>query len=224
MRKSLVFFLGVMTGVILTIATYMIVGPYANKKSKLVLFDEPGDVVDVNSLEVLQVLDKGMALAQDSFLTVYLLYDADGKEYYDNQTVAKSEGACFAQIGTFKRYNNGEPKTFPAVSLVDCKRQSASLRKELFSDLEGEVRMFDEPGEVLSNKSFKVTSVLKDGLAKAVGKDHIGYYYGLEVVLFDTTKVFYDDQIVKLPNGKRFRQVGTYKVYSHTYPIVSPMK
>jgi hypothetical protein len=81
---------------------------------------------------------------------------------------------------------------------------------------------FDEPGEVMSDKSYKVTRVLDKGSALARGKSEYGSsYYGLEVLLWDEEANYYDDQIVKAPNGKCFRQIGIYKSGLSTYPIVT---
>ena len=83
---------------------------------------------------------------------------------------------------------------------------------------------FDEPGEVMADKSYRVERVLKDGSAIARGKGDSrddGYHFGLEVLLWDENANFYDNQIVKAPDEKNFRQIGIYKSFRKTYPIVT---
>jgi hypothetical protein len=231
MKKIWVFILGILSGVVLTIVALLVIGSVMNKNNGINFFDEPGEVVNVSELEVFQVLGDGVALANESpfGMTVYLIYDENGNSYYDNQIVSVPNGKCFRQVGTYKyKANNGMLKTVPVVTLIDGEYggENDSFDTDMnksTSQFMREANFFDEPGDVLSNKSFKVSSVLEDGVAIARGKDEIGYYYGLEVVLFDTTKVFYDDQIVKLQGGKVFRQIGTYKYMFHTYPIVSAL-
>lgn len=231
MKKIWVFIWGILSGVVLTIATLLVIGSVINKNNGINFFDEPGEVVNVSELTVFQVLGDGVALANESpfGMTVYLIYDENGNSYYDNQIVSVSNGKCFRQVGTYKyKTNNGMLKTVPVVTIMDGEYdgENDSFNSDInksTSQFMREAKFFDKPGDVLSNKSFKVSRVLEDGVAIARGKDEIGYYYGLEVVLFDTTMVFYDDQIVKLQGGKVFRQIGTYKDMFHTYPIVSSL-
>ena len=74
----------------------------------------------------------------------------------------------------------------------------------------------------MSDKSYKVERVLDDGSAIARGKSEYGSsYYGLNVLIWDENANFYDDQIVKAPDGQCFRQIGIYKSVLETYPIVT---
>ena len=92
--------------------------------------------------------------------------------------------------------------------------------------------LFDEPGESISTKSFKVVQVDGDGNALAMEKS--GYsentYLGM-VVLFlaEEGKSYYDDQIITIPAGMCARQLGTYRYFSNggelkTVPAVAIRK
>lgn len=84
---------------------------------------------------------------------------------------------------------------------------------------------FDEPGEALSGSYFEVFQALSDGFGLAREK---GNYSGPVVLIYDQQmKPFYDDQVVKVPSGKHFVQVGIYKYSSNsggkTVPIITLM-
>ena len=92
--------------------------------------------------------------------------------------------------------------------------------------------MFDEPGESISTKSFKVVQV--DGAGNALAMEKSGYsentYLGM-VVLFlaEEGKSYYDDQIITIPAGMCARQLGTYRYFSNagelkTVPAVAIRK
>lgn len=90
---------------------------------------------------------------------------------------------------------------------------------------------FETPGEVIDESSFKVFQALDDGTALAEGKGD-GYssiYLGLTVLLYNKEGApYYDEQIVDLPQGKCFKQVGIYRYpaksgVEKTVPIVTIM-
>lgn len=236
MRKIWVYLLGVLSGVVLTfLASYLI---NKIKLSDIMFFDEPGEIVTaqtlsgnsqaVKSFEVFQVLDDGVALATgDEWFSrdlIVLLWNENGEPYYDSQSVVASYGKCFRQIGIYKYKSRDKMhRTIPVVTLMD----DEILEKDEAPDIEqytldNGMSFFDKPGEVMSDKSYKVTRVLYNGSALARGKSEYGSsYYGLEVLLWDEEANYYDDQIVKAPNGKCFRQIGIYKSGFSTYPIVT---
>lgn len=90
---------------------------------------------------------------------------------------------------------------------------------------------FETPGEVIKETSFKVFQALDDGAALAEGKGdgHSSVYLGLNVLLYNEEKTpYYDEQIVTLPQGKCFRQIGIYRYHAKsgidkTVPIVMIM-
>ena len=72
--------------------------------------------------------------------------------------------------------------------------------------------LFEQPGEVMTAKSYEVLQVVDGGNALANAESSYDTYFGM-VVLFlaDENTNYYDDQIIKVPQGKCVRQVGTYQ-------------
>lgn len=92
--------------------------------------------------------------------------------------------------------------------------------------------LFDEPGESISTKSFKVVQVDGDGNALAMEKSGVSEntYLGM-VVLFlaEEGKSYFDDQIITIPAGMCARQLGTYRYFTNggalkTVPAVAIRK
>ena len=92
------------------------------------------------------------------------------------------------------------------------------------------VKLFDSPKNEIKAKEFRVIQVLSDGSALAmydnVFHDENAPEYGT-VVLFQATEEssYYDDQNIKRPKGKHFRQIGIYRYETHqgmekTVPVV----
>ena len=129
MKKGLVFFLGMITGCVLTIAALFYVAKVydADDNSGLELFEQPADVIDSNSFRVLQVLPDGNALAysegpnyRESYTgpTVLLLAD-ENSHYYDEQIVKVPKGKRAYQVGIFDYETNGiGHKTVPVVRIM----------------------------------------------------------------------------------------------------------
>ena len=93
------------------------------------------------------------------------------------------------------------------------------------------ISLFDEPGDEMSLRSFKVFQVLSNGTALAesseMSKVQYDFQYGEPVVFFlpEDSASYYDDQIIKCPAGKITRQVGIYRYetkndFVKTVPIV----
>ena len=90
------------------------------------------------------------------------------------------------------------------------------------------VSLFEEPGDVLNFKSFKVFQVLENGAALVYGSSNLNEpYYNIHgtVALVLPGEPYFDDQIIKVPSGKRVRQVGSYRYTTKfkedkTVPIV----
>ena len=129
MKKGLVFFLGMITGCVLTIAALFYVGKVNDSKdaSGLVLYEQPAGVIDSYSFQVMQVLSDGAALAasenpswRESYTgpTVLLLSDGNG-HYYDEQVVKVPKGKRACQVGVFDYESRGlGHKTVPAVKFL----------------------------------------------------------------------------------------------------------
>lgn len=79
---------------------------------------------------------------------------------------------------------------------------------------------FEEPGDVVELSSVKVFQALGDGAALAECKgDGNSIFMGPNVLLYNEDETpYYDEQVVKAPSGKCFRQIGIYR-----YPTKSGM-
>jgi hypothetical protein len=72
--------------------------------------------------------------------------------------------------------------------------------------------LLEQPGEVMTSDSYKVLQVVDGGNALANASTGHGTHYGMVVLfLVDEGVHYYDDQIIKVPQGKFVRQVGTYQ-------------
>lgn len=93
------------------------------------------------------------------------------------------------------------------------------------------VQLFDSPKQEIKATSFKVIQVLPDGSALATYDNIIPEKdtpeYGM-VVMFQVSEEnsYYDDQVISLPKGKCFKQVGTYRYTTQqdivkTVPVIA---
>lgn len=76
------------------------------------------------------------------------------------------------------------------------------------------VTNFDQPGQVVHESSVKVMQVVGDNAALVRGKNDSSddWYFGPVYLLRNYDGKYYtDDEIVKKPSGKVFRQTGVYK-------------
>ena len=139
MKKWLIFLCGTVTGIVLTILLAVVANslseakednggtPESVEKSSLEddikLFDEPGDIIEENSLKVFQVLTDHTALVRNinSYIgTVYLITNKDNKYYYDTQEIDIPKNKVIRQIGIY-RYptQNDIIKTVPIIMIMD---------------------------------------------------------------------------------------------------------
>lgn len=126
MKNWVVFLLGLIIGVILTLVTLSI----TSKDDGLTFFDEPGESLSTGAFEIYQVLEEGAALAQeiDNEFSSYnthtklfvLLINDEGKLYYDDEIVKVPKGKCARQVGIY-RYKtvSKELKTIPIVIITE---------------------------------------------------------------------------------------------------------
>ena len=83
---------------------------------------------------------------------------------------------------------------------------------------------FEKEGDCISENNFQV---LDSGEALANEIDELSISTGLMVLfLCDEGKSYYDDQVIKVPEGKCAKQIGTFKYstkagFDKTVPIVS---
>ena len=129
MKKGLVFFLGMITGCVLTVAALVYVAKVYNvgSDSGLTLYEQPVGTINSYSFEVLQVLPNGNALAtsenpdwRESYTgPVVLLLADESSHYYDEQIVKVSKGKSARQVGTYQYQTNaGMHKTVPVVRIM----------------------------------------------------------------------------------------------------------
>lgn len=135
MKKIWVYLLGVLTGIIVTIIVFAIIGvamhakndPGTRMTNGMSFFDTPGDIVESSSVKVFQALGDGAALAHCKGKEKYdwygdpivLLYNEDENPYYDEQIINAPNGKCFRQIGIYRYSSRMGDKTVPIVMLLD---------------------------------------------------------------------------------------------------------
>ena len=143
MKKALLFFCGMIAGVILTIGVgYLIVQKASGGDEPetpqalygdpgISLFAEQGDVMSLRSFKVFQVLSNGTALAYSTEKAnvqykwqygepVVFLLPEEGTTYYDDLIVKVPSGKVVRQIGTYRYETKNEfVKTVPIVKVQD---------------------------------------------------------------------------------------------------------
>ena len=93
--------------------------------------------------------------------------------------------------------------------------------------------MFDKPGEKVESDAFKVFQVIADDAALVMGKNtEIGdieiFKEPVFLLINDDNKYYYDDEIVRVPEGKVARQIGIHRYETKsniekTVPIIQIM-
>mgnify|MGYP003254664491 CR=1 FL=1 len=94
------------------------------------------------------------------------------------------------------------------------------------------ITLFDEPGDSVDTKQFKVFQVIDNGVALAFSeeKKYGRSFFRDPVVLLlnDEGKLYYDDEIVKVPQGQNARHMGIYQYSTEsgykTVPIIKIIK
>lgn len=76
-----------------------------------------------------------------------------------------------------------------------------------------ELTLFEQPGDCISSKDFKVSKVDEQGNAFAREKsEYSESYNGMTVLFLATDSIsYYDEQIIRIPKGKCVKQMGIYK-------------
>ncbi len=131
MKKVIVYLLGVITGIILTLAALFVMASISSPSSPegdgVDYFpEEQVQKMDVQEYQVFQVLSNGYALATSLSNAKYgwymgpavLIIPGDDLHFYDQQKVAATKGKKFVQVGTYRYETPGEMvKTVPAITL-----------------------------------------------------------------------------------------------------------
>jgi len=113
-------------------------------------------------------------------------------------------------------------ETEAAAESVTSTASNSSIRR-----LRG-VNMLAAPVDFTTSKKFKIMQVISEGALATCAT----YEYGFEMfndpivyIIADSENQFYDDQIIKVPSGKKAVQIGTYQ-YSNrlnvqkTVPVI----
>lgn len=123
MKKILIFFGGFVVGILTTIFVAYLFS-IADKPNDgllgLTIFSEKGECITKNDIEIFQVIEPNMALAETGVFPdriVVLLINYDGKSYYDAQRIKIPNQKCARQVGTYQYTTKRDKieKTVPAV-------------------------------------------------------------------------------------------------------------
>lgn len=127
MKKWLIFGGGVLTGVIFTfVILFVLAKGKSNEDFKL--FEKPGEIVNVNSFKVFQVLDNDVALVNgasneeyDIYMgAVYLLINDEGKYYTDDEIIKVPNGKVVRKVGVYHYQTKSElDKTVSVIEIMD---------------------------------------------------------------------------------------------------------
>lgn len=136
MKKWLVYVLGIVTGIVLTLVALLVIDNVISNQDpiesdpRVFLFEKPGEVMNFKSFEVFQVLTSTSALAHASEKskepysyvsgTVVYLLPEPNIAYYDDQIIKVPAGKVVRQVGTYRYETRNETiKTVPIVKILD---------------------------------------------------------------------------------------------------------
>jgi hypothetical protein len=121
MKKWVVFCLGIITGIVITILFALLTVNIFNPENGIKWFEKAGDTINETSFRVLQVIGNNKALVQNnSSSPVYLLTNEEGKYYYDDEHITVSSDKEVKQIGIFKYNSKADiEKTVPVIMIMD---------------------------------------------------------------------------------------------------------
>ena len=136
MKKWVVFLLGLISGVVLTLVALVILAMGANTNANnngVTLFDQPGECLNAKAFEVMQVVDNNHALAhevewndvleryvQTGLGLLVLVTNDNGEYYYDDQIIEVPDGMCMRQVGIYRYQTISDmEKTVPIVKLMN---------------------------------------------------------------------------------------------------------
>lgn len=231
MKKWLIYLLGIITGIILTFAFAFCVNLSNNSGIiGLEMFEESGDYMEYSQFEIFQVVESGCALAHtdESFGAIALIIPNENQKFYDDQKIVLKREQCAQRVGTYKySAKSGIEKTVPAVRIIDGVELPKSNKAIADKNNSGKT-LFDKPGDCVSRKNFEVQEVLESGdaIALEIRETISGHVFtsDLEVlILAQEGSNFYNNQIVKAPQGKCARQIGNYKYQQYGNTKVIPI-
>ena len=239
MRKGLLFLLGVITGILLTLIFALVYSHSLQSDVEtdpnITQFDTPTEFTASNKFEVFQVLSTG-ALAQSrdySFSSeIYgdpiVFIPAKGQnKFYDDQIIPVPTGSKVIQIGTFRYSSKLVEHVVPVIEIVTNTNNSASVLSNE-NEPDGEIKYAKEPSAFKGSNKFKIKEVLENGV---IAECRNNQYSDIEIyddpkiyIPADGQNMYYNNQIISIPSGKKAFQVGTIKLkdrYSrNVLPIV----
>lgn len=239
MKKGLVFILGILLGIILTILFAIIWSSYHKDDENITYFDSPKEFTVSDKFEIFQVLEYG-ALAQ-SRKTEYnsdiygdpivLILPKEQNNFYDNEIIAKAPNSKIMQIGTFKYSSKMGERVVPVIEFrstnngVDYEIATGKTSDQTSSrNPDGEITYAEKQTPFNVANKFKVHEVLENGvIAECKEKTYSSIeLYGEPKIYIpaDGQNMYYDDQIINIPSGKKAVQVGTIRRYNQVFPII----
>ena len=118
--KGVLLFLG---GMVTMLAILLIIGLFSGSSNNgITWLEEKGECITKSSIEVFQVLEPGMALANTKseygyMGKVVLIINNDGKAYYDEQIISPTQKGCIRQVGIYE-YQTKKDKFWKTVPVV----------------------------------------------------------------------------------------------------------
>lgn len=107
--------------------------------------------------------------------------------------------------------------TFAFVFIVGSTRANNTETLEEQVENDNNITWFDEPGDIVNEKSYKVLQVISQDAALVNAQSYSDLYTGtVYLITNDEGKYYYDDQIIKAPTGKVIRQIGIYRYETRT--------
>lgn len=79
-----------------------------------------------------------------------------------------------------------------------------------------DLTMLEKPQATIDTETLEIKEVLDNGSAIARGDD----FFTEVLILAKDSSAFFDHQKIKIPDGKCIKQIGTYKQYGKTIPVV----
>ena len=133
MSKGVAYFLGILTGIVLTIGASIIIAKSQGEdpsSNGISMFEKRGQAMTEGSFKIFQTLDDKHALASGVSYEEYgwymgitvMIIGNENDHFYDDQIIKKTSGKKFYQVGTYKYQTKSEDfKTVPIVALLNIK-------------------------------------------------------------------------------------------------------
>jgi hypothetical protein len=133
MSKGVAYFLGILTGIVLTIGASIIIAKSQGEdpsSNGISMFEKRGQAMTEGSFKIFQTIDDKHALASGVSNEEYgwymgitvMIIGNENDHFYDDQIIKKTSGKKFYQVGTYKYQTKSEDfKTVPIVALLNIK-------------------------------------------------------------------------------------------------------